>query len=38
MRRRTNRRVDKRIFRNTASKVAAANLSGYMVPRGGYRL
>lgn len=38
MRKRTNRRIDKRIFKNTASKVAAANLSGYLVPRGGTRL
>lgn len=38
MRKRTNRRIDRRVFKNTASRVAAANIPGYLVPRGGYRL
>ena len=38
MRYRTNRRVDRKVFKRTATKVAAANIPGYLVPRGGYRL
>lgn len=38
MRTKTIKRVDRAIFRRTASKVARANIPGYMVPRGGTRL
>jgi len=38
MRKKTNRRVDRAIFRHTATKTALANIPGAAVPRGGYRL
>lgn len=38
MRVRTRKSLDRAIFKRTASKVARANLSGQLVPRGGFRL
>lgn len=35
---RTNHIRDKAFFKHTANKTARANIAGYMVPRGGYRL
>lgn len=38
MRSKVNRKADKKIFRRTAIKTKAINLSGNIVPRGGTRL
>lgn len=38
MRFRTRRRIDRAVFKRTATSVAKANIPGYFVPRGGYRL
>lgn len=34
----TNKSRDRMFFKHTANKVASANVPGYLVPRGGYRL
>lgn len=38
MRRRANRKVDRRIFRNTAKGTRSVNLGKGPIPRGGIRL